>query len=262
MIFDKSKSQAQESDTQRERRSFQDLPSSQYNQPHQISVSATTEFGEVMQKKVALVSGSVGAKSLRDFGGLYLVHGKYLLEPAVALQADYACMVDVTPRDEFQTEINKAKSQAPNLEVEFVNADFRSMDIYPGLREVDLTIFFEVLLHQENYVGVLQQAAAKTNKYLCIAQPCLKDELFPLPASTTLLQFWPENLKNAHRTGGFWPEEPRTETFDSRYWMWGQTTSHLIDVCHGLGWKLQYGEKVKDVCGPSWDFSLLRFVKS
>jgi hypothetical protein len=85
-----------------------------------IYESETRDLGLVMSKKVQLVVAAQGTKTLRDFGGLYLVHGRYLLEPAVALKAKYACMVDITPRAEFRDEIAKAKQEWSELEVEFI----------------------------------------------------------------------------------------------------------------------------------------------
>ena len=103
-----------------------------------------------MGKKLQLVAGCAGTRSLRDFGGLYLVHGKYLLEPAVDLRAEFASMIDLTPREAFSVEIDKARQQLPTLNVEFINRDFRDPSWYGGLEEVDTSILFEVLLHQEN----------------------------------------------------------------------------------------------------------------
>jgi len=65
---------------------------------------------------------------------------------------------------------------------------------------------------------------------------------FTLPAAAVLLQFWHEKIKNEFRIGTFWPEEPRSENFETRYWMWGHTTSHLIHVMYGFGWTVDHGE--------------------
>lgn len=230
-----------------------------------ITVVPTTtsidNIGELHRRKVELVSGCLGAKSLRDFGGLYLVHGKYLLEPAVALGARFASMVDVTPRVEFEVEIAKARQQIPNLEVEFVNRDFRESQTWDNLRPVDVSILFEVLLHQENYVEVLRNAVKRTDQYICIAQPVLKEEEFPFPAAAVLLQFWEETLKREYREGTFWPEEPPCERFTPSCWMWGQTTSHFVHLMHGFGWDCDFCENAAGVSGKHWDFALLRFRK-
>jgi hypothetical protein len=224
--------------------------------------SSTIDVNVLFQKKVDLVIGASGTKSLRDFGGLYLVHGRYLLEPALALNAEFASMIDFTPLPEFEEQVQIAKDKNPKMEVEFVAADFRDLRLYERLQPVDTSIFFEVLLHQENYIGILDRVSRLTHKYICIAQPCLPDAAFELPASATLLQFWPEELKDKYREGSMWPKEPRTERFLTGYWMWGHTASHLVSCMHGLGWSLQHGEEVSEIYGPRWKYMLMRFSRA
>ncbi|HZO82309.1 MAG TPA: hypothetical protein VFB33_11505 [Candidatus Binataceae bacterium] len=215
----------------------------------------------MFQKKVDLVVGAVGTKSLRDYGGLYLVHGRYLLEPAIKLDAEFASMIDVTPRPEFDVNVKAAQQVNPKLKIEFINADFRDPALYERLTKVDTSILYEVLLHQENYVGILNYVAEATSKFICIAQPCLREDTFPLPSTATLLQFWPEELKERYREGSMWPKEPRVERFASRYWMWGHTASHLEACMHGLGWELEAAEAVGEIYGPYWDYLLMRFYR-
>jgi hypothetical protein len=218
----------------------------------------TSELGVLMQMKVDLVKSCMGTRSLRDFGGLYLVHGRYLLEPAVALGADFASMIDITPRAEFDDEIAKARLSLPGLDVEFINRDFRDLTLYDTLRPVDTSILFEVLMHQENYISILEHVARKTEHYVCIAQACLKESLLGLPASASLLQFWPEALKDKYRAA-WWPKEPQSDRFDTSRWMWGHTVSHLIAVMHGIGWRVEGGQILDTVYGEHWDYALLRF---
>jgi hypothetical protein len=215
---------------------------------------------DVQEKKLDLVRSCQGAKSIRDFGGLWGVHGKYLLQPAITLEATFASEVDVTPTKEFDEACEATRSQAPDLDIEFVNADFRDPKLYNGLRPCDLSILFDVLLHQDNYVSVMQNVANVTTQKICVAQPCLSDTTFPLPASATLLQFWPEELRDEYREGSVWPKEPRTEIFATQYWMWGQTPSHIIDIMRGLGWRCDYDER-DAYTNSVWQMAYLRFSK-
>ena len=96
---------------------------------------------------------------------------------------------------------------------------------------------------------------------MCFAQPCLREDFFPLSSGAVLLQFYDPSLKAILRRNSFWPEEPVTQLFDTRYWMWGQTTSHIISVFHGFGWSLEYGEIADNACGDCWEYPLLRFRK-
>ena len=222
--------------------------------------SMITEFSTVLQMKVALVSGSVGTRSLRDFGGLYLVHGRYSLKPAVALRAEFVSMIDLTPHDKLFDEIKNARVFLPMLKVEFFSTDFRNPALYETLTPVDTSILFDVLLHQENYVSVLQGVASKTERYICIAQPCLKETEYSRQAAS-LLQFWPEPLKDEYRRGTYWPKEPRVERFDTRYWVWGHTVSHFVALMYGLGWDVDDGEVVDGMYGEHWEYALLRFCR-
>jgi hypothetical protein len=218
-------------------------------------------LGEVFDRKVRLaIEGVAGVESIRDFGGLYIVHGRYLLEAAVALGCTFASMIDVTPRDEFGPAIERAKVANPKLEVEFVHGDFRQHETFAGLRPVDMSLLYEVVLHQENYVDVIANVCRRTRRYICFAQPCIKENLFALPGSATLLQFWPQELKGELRRNGFWPQEPEVFRFQTPYWMWGQTTSHIISVLGGFGWDLECGQVIEGIAGDYWDFPLLRFV--
>ncbi len=241
--------------------SIETLASSRYRKKLPHRVVPASDYGTVQQMKEDLPKMSRSADSIRDFGGLYLVHGRYLLEPAVSLGCTFASMIDITPVPEFNDRIRAAKARNPALEVEFVNADYRKYQLYDRLRPVEISLLYEVLMHQENYVDVLRLVSSKTTKCICIAQTCLKELFFKLPGGSVLLQFFPEELKNELREGSFWPkEEIPTDTFVTNNWMWGHSTSHIIEVMHGLGWDLEYGEVVDDVCGTYWEFPLLRFA--
>lgn len=217
-------------------------------------------YGEVMRRKEELPAALDGISSLRDFGGCYLVHGRYLLHTARLRNLALASMVDVNPLPEYLAAVERAREEVPRTEFETVSGDFRDPALFAGLRETDASLLYEVVLHQENYVEVLRQVARKTRRFVCLAQPCLREELFVLPGAAVMLQFWDEPLKDLVRTGSFWPKEPPTERFTTAHWMWGQTLSHLVAVMHGLGWELRDGEVVDDVCGPYWEYPLLVFA--
>ena len=221
-----------------------------------------TNMAALRAEKVEFVAACTGTGSLRDFGGLWRVHGRYLLEPAKRLNADFISMIDISPTPEFDAAVADARANHPGLEVEFISHDFTDPDLYHRLRPVDTSILYEVLLHQENYIDVMKWVASRTERTICIAQPCLREDLFPFPASASLLQFWPQELKNKVRFHGAWPEEPVVRHFESRYWMWGQTTSHLVSVMQGLGWRLDFGEVLVGPHHGHWEFPMLRFRRA
>ena len=218
-------------------------------------------YGEVMTRKEALPASLDGITSLRDFGGCYLVHGRYLLHATRTRRLTFGSMVDVNPLPEFIAAAAELQVMNPDTKIETIRGDFREPSLFEGLKTTDASILYEVLLHQENYTEVMRNVCAKTARYVCIAQPCIREELFPLPSSAALLQFSDEALKDLLRTDSFWPKEPRVDRFTTAYWMWGQTTSHLIDVMNGFGWSLAQGHVVDNVCGPCWEYPLLVFAR-
>lgn len=214
------------------------------------------EYPKIKQLKVDLIAGFGRAASIRDFGGLWGVHGLYLLQGAKALQCRFAEMVDVTPLPEFDQKVAELR-QSMDLEVKMTQGDFRDARLFDSMSPVEMSLLYEVLLHQDNAVEVIKNVAAKTTRCLCIAQPVMKEELFALPNSEVNLQFYPEELKDQIRYSGWWEKEPVTELFSPAYWMWGQTTSYLISVLHGYGWKATHVDTYD--ASEFWNYAMLRF---
>jgi hypothetical protein len=216
-------------------------------------------YGEVMEQKEDLARVP-GLTSIRDFGGVYLVHGKYLLTGGDQPTTTSISMVDVTWREEYSAAVDEWLLQHPGVQHEFVHGDFRDPDLYKRLSSVDVSLLYEVLLHQENYVEVIRQVTKLSRQAVCVAQPVLRERLFSLPSSVTLIQFLDEEVKNELRHESFWPQEPRVDRFDPRYWMWGHTASHLCDVFAGFGWRAENPVVATNACGDYWDYLLTRFI--
>jgi len=225
------------------------------------SLPSVASVPDIREAKLNLVRDIKSANSICDYGGLYFVHGKYLLEGAEAIGAKLAVEVDETPRAEFETN-SKVFEEKTGGKVQYVQGDFREPALFKKIPKVEVSLLFQVLLHQENAVEVIKNVLSKTQKYCCIAQPCLKESLFTLPNGCINLQFYSENLKDELRSGAFWPKEPPTDRFRTDSWMWGQTTSYLISILKGFGWEVDYALVVKNGFGKHWEFPLLRFRPS
>lgn len=207
------------------------------------------------------LKGAEGTLSVREFGGLWGVDGLFLLTAATLHGATFASMIDVTPTPGFKTKIDEARKKIPALEVEFVNSDFRNPSLFEALFPVDTSLLFNVLLHQENYISVVGGVCKQTRKYVCVTQPCFRETYFKVPSSATLLQFWPDEVKDRFREQAYWPaQEDKVESFSTQSWMWGHSTSHLIDVFKGFGWTLQDGVILDGFLGEHWECPCLRFV--
>jgi hypothetical protein len=212
-----------------------------------------------MKEALPMILPDIG--SLRDYGGCYLVHGRYLLHATTQRDLAFASMIDINPTDEFVAAAREIAAERSGTRIETIRADFRDAATFADREETDASLPYEVLLHQENYVDVMRHVCGKTKRFVCVAQPCLREELFDLPAAAVLLQFYDEKLKDALRAESLWPPEPRTEEFTSAHWMWGHTSSHLVDVMRGLGWVLREGTAVDNLGGPYWEYSLLVFER-
>jgi hypothetical protein len=212
---------------------------------------------EVRSKKIALISEIGQADSIRDYGGLWGVHGLYLLEGARALRVSFAEMIDVTPREEFLQASRRLQSELP-VQINMIVADFRMPALYDVLQPTDVSLLYDVLLHQDTAVEVMRGVAAKTRHHICVAQPVLREDLLPLPNAAVNLQFYSEELKDELRQGSWWPKESPARRFDISMWMWGQTASYLSSIFSGYGWRCAQLELSE--MGPYWNHALMRFV--
>ena len=221
-----------------------------------MDVRPRQTYEQIKQLKIELVAGVGRADSIRDFGGLWGVHGLYLLEGARALRCRTAEMVDVTPRAEFREKIAELQRVMP-LEVRMIQADFRDVRIFLDMEPVEVALLYDVLLHQDTAIDVIKNVASRTTRCVCVAQPMLKEELFALPNGAVNLQFYPEELKDHLRYAGWWQKEPVTGRFSTAYWMWGQTASHVVSVFHGYGWVPTYLRTYD--ASEFWNYTMIRF---
>jgi len=211
---------------------------------------------EIKREKIDLISGIGNANSIRDYGGLWGVFGLYLLEGARVLKCKHAEMIDVTPREEFQAKVDELRNSM-DIMVQMTEADFRNPDLFKSLTSVEVSLLYDVLLHQDNVGEVIKNVLSRTSKCVCVAQPVLKEELFNLPNATVNLQFYPEDLKDLLRKESWWPKEPAVDQFNTAYWMWGQTVSYLISVFYGYGWNQSFLEVFP--MSKYWNYAMIRF---
>ena len=220
-------------------------------------VCAPLAVDEIRAEKLAMIERLGHAGSLRDFGGLWGVHGLYLIEGARALGCSFAEMIDASPVEEFEAQARELQ-QEHDVQVNMVEADFRSPALFEALRPVEIALLYDVLLHQDTAVSVIKGVTETTLDHVLVAQPMLKEELFPLPNAAVNLQFYPEPLKDELRRGSWWPEEEPVTRFDTSRWMWGQTPSFLESIFSGYGWR-RHELRVNDL-GRYWNYGFMHFV--
>src|SRR4051794_19376739 len=97
-------------------------------------------YGEVMKLKEALPASLPDITSLRDFGGCYLVHGRYLLHATRQRKLVFASMVDVNPLPEFTAAADQLRAELPDTQIETVRGDFREGAVFAGLADTDASL--------------------------------------------------------------------------------------------------------------------------
>jgi hypothetical protein len=222
----------------------------------QYEVAPPLATDEHVASKLKLITDIGRADSIRDFGGIWGVHGLYLLEGARALGATYAEMVDYTADAEFVEGMRRLRRDLP-IAIEMRGADFRQPSLYDALRPVDVSLLYDVLLHQDRAVEIIRNVAGRTERAVCVAQPVLRESMFRLPNGCANLLFYPEELKDMIRCA-WWPREPAAEQFETTSWIWGQTVSYLTSVFHGYGWDRERLEAYD--LSPHWAYALIRFA--
>jgi hypothetical protein len=220
-------------------------------------VCAPLGIDELRAEKLALIERIGSADSLRDFGGLWGVQGLYLLEGVRALRCSFAEMIDTNPVDEFSAKCQELQAERA-VQINMLEADFRSPALFPILRPVDVALLYDVLLHQDTVASVVKGVTATTLRDVLVAQPLLKEDLFPLPNAAVNLQFYSEALKAELRSGTWWPEEEPVKRFDTSKWMWGQTPSYLESLFVGYGWRREHLQ-LNDL-GRYWNYGFMHFV--
>jgi len=217
---------------------------------------STQRDWDVKQLKLGLIAGIGKADSIRDYGGIWGVHGLFLLEGARSLGCRYAEMIDWLPSEEFWESAHALRAQM-QIQVEKREADFREPDLFKSLVPVDVSLLYDVMLHQDNPEEVMKNVLAATSRCVCLAQPVLKEEMFVLPNGTVNLQFYPSELHDLLRNP-MWPVASTGTRFDTSQWMWGQTVSYFQSVFYGYGWEIEHLEGCH--LSPHWNYAFMRFV--
>lgn len=218
-------------------------------------------FDTIREPKINLAATLKGEQinSIRDFGGMWKVNGLYLLEAAKSLQPKWAEMVDNICTPEFKDSQEKLKPQG--IDVRYTQADFSDVG-YLDLEPADVSLFYDVLLHQDNFVEVIRQVGKITNKYICVVQPFYEN--FNYPDACSLIQFMtPEEKKSMACEMWSTIDAPR-ERFDVNVWMWAQSRRLISDVFKGYGW-IETGETFNFPMPPqgsNWVYSGMIFKKA
>lgn len=194
-------------------------------------------FDKIIKSKKELTASinKVGkVESIRDFGGMWKVNGTYLLEGAKDLKVKRASMVDKLITDHYKKQVEEYTEQY-GIKFKYDDVDFRDL-ADAKLGPMDVSLFNDVLLHQDNFTEVIRQTCNITNRYIVVAQPFY--EGFDIPSSCSMIQFmdekWKKKLYNF-----MWIDQRELDKFSVDIWMWAQSTQLMIDIFKGYGWKVR-----------------------
>lgn len=217
-------------------------------------------FGTIREPKIGLAASlkGKGVNSVRDFGGMWKVNGLYLIEAVKALHPVDGQMVDNFCTEEFKQEAAKVDNGKNTLE--YIKGDFREIDSLK-LEPVDVSLFYDVLLHQDNFTDVIKRVTKLTNKYICVAQPFY--EGFNRPDACSLIQFMTPKEKEGMSCYMWDTIAEPVERFSVDIWMWAQSLRLITDVFKGYGWVPVPGGKTFDFpMQNQWHYTGLIFQKA
>jgi hypothetical protein len=213
---------------------------------------------EIRELKLQFIHALGKADSIREYGGVWGVHGKFLLQGAAGLNARFAEMIDTLYTPEYNEQAATLQREK-GIQISSIKSNFRDEALYQRIQPVDVSLLYEVILHQETYTRVIENVIGKTLKAVLFAQPVLKESVFSFPCGCINLQFYSQELKRQLAIpGGWFSNQEAPPRFSSAYWMWGQTASHIHSIFHGFGWRCDQ-INLYDMDGKHWDYALMRF---
>lgn len=213
----------------------------------------------VQECKVELIRSLPRAQSVRDYGGLWGVDGIYLEEAVRHCGCTEASMIDsLSPSSSWAQRVDRIHSEL-HCTVESIRADFREDAVLTSLKAMEISLLYDILLHQIDPVHILWRILEKTTHFICIAQPVLRDSLFALPNASVNLQFYSRDLKRKLRgVYGGWPDHEMFAVFSPAQWIWGQTVSYIDSVLYGFGWRPE--QSTIHSISPYLDYAFLKYT--
>jgi hypothetical protein len=187
----------------------------------------------VVQLKLDLLGQAVqGCQDAIVFGDIYIVEGSYTVK-CIEFGCKRATLVDTVETCGWLDERKK------NPKLNFYKGDFSNTLFMKSIPEkYDVSIAFDVLLHQPPLINTLELILEKTSRRICIFQPMLleqenKNTLVYLPGSENA-DIHPMN-QGVSSVNIF----DIMEVNQSR-WIWGITPSFMKNVLKGSGFDIIY----------------------
>jgi hypothetical protein len=198
----------------------------------------------IVALKLELLERATPADSAAIFGDMWRVDGAYALS-CLELGCGRVVVVDASETFEWQ----RRRLEHPQLD--FYKGDFGNAWFMQSLRErFDLTIAYDVLLHQAPLLHTLHLILAHTYERICICQPVLRERETP-----NTLVYLPGN-----RDASLHPA-PDNVDYDNFFdvdavnpakWIWGMTQSLVRSVMAGEGFEITFEKSGPEAPNPDW----------
>jgi len=198
-----------------------------------------------VQFKLAFLSRALqGAEDAIVFGDIYVVEGGYSVK-CLEFGCKRVTLVDVIETRGWLNERLK------NKELNFYKGDFSSTLFMKSIPEqYDVSVAFDVLLHQPPLINTLQLMLEKTKRRICIVQPMLVELKTP-----NVLVYLP-GCGNAD-LHPMKKDVSNVNIFDvmqvnQSYWIWGMTPSFMKSVLKGSGFDVIYETDGPSLANERW----------
>jgi hypothetical protein len=194
--------------------------------------------------KYRMLDAAMPAASAAVFGDIYVVDGAYTRR-CLELGCERVVLVDSLETAGWQ----RQRLEHPQLD--FYKGDFSNALFMASIAErFDVTVAFDILLHQPPLLHTLHLILDKTAKRICIVQPMLKELDTP-----NALVYLPGNPQT-----DLYPLASRSDEFkafdvhavNQSNWIWGMTRSFTISALAGEGFEVIAEETGPDLENPRW----------
>ncbi|MDQ3720799.1 MAG: hypothetical protein M3350_08485 [Actinomycetota bacterium] len=196
--------------------------------------------------KLRILDLALPARSAVVFGDIYLVEGAYGRKCAES-GCERVLVVDT-----LETPGWLGHRQALPM-LDFQKGDFADPFFMSGIRErFEISIAFNVLLHQPPLLSTIHLVLDKTERAICIVQPMLKERDVPnslvyLPGNADVDQLAPVSSDDPADVRAFSVEE-----VNHSHWIWGMTRSFLGSVLAGEGFEVTQEETGESLPNANW----------
>jgi hypothetical protein len=197
-----------------------------------------------VQLKLRMLEKAMPASTALVVGDMYVVEGGYARQLA-EMGCERVALVDTLETPNWQ------QARLDDHRIDFFKGDFGSWPFMTSIQErFDVTVAFDVMLHQAPVVHTFNLILAKTAQHFCFVQPVLKEQAAP-----NSLVFLPGNTDAALHPVATESREYNifnVEEVNQSRWMWGMTPSFVRSVLAGEGFRIVHEEESLDMPNDRW----------